>query len=432
MTLPLVGLLYGIVLVPGLSFLGLGLTWLLGWELPERTVARLTTLCYAVITALALALTCGMVLTGQGRVEADLGSWFVVHHYRFPLRLQADSISLPFQLLGAILVGVVGRFSARYIHRDPGFFRFFLLLHLFGFGILLLFSAATFDVVVGGWELVGLSSVLLIAFFQHRDEPVKNALRAFATYRTCDIGLLVGVVLLHQQTGSAGFEALARVHGGEATLLGLLFLLAAMGKGAQVPFSGWLPRAMEGPTPSTAIFYGALSVHAGAYLLLRAQPLLAESPVAAGITVAIGLATALHGTLAGRAASDTKTGLAHASLTQLGLIFAEIGLGWTTLAVWHIVGHAAVRTLEFLRAPSMLHDYHQVHAAAGGDLPLSGKHYEKMLPEAARRWLYRMALDRGHLDTFVERFLIGPVLRLATRLQQRRGGSDGGGNEANP
>jgi NADH-quinone oxidoreductase subunit L len=413
----LTALLCGLVAVPGGSFFALGLAWLLGWEPRERLITRLTALCYGACTALALALAVGMAVTGQHRVAAELGSWFVVHDYRFPLRLLADSTSLPFQLLGAVLVGVVGRFSGSYIHRDPGFFRFFLLLHLFGFGILLLFSAATFDVVIGGWELVGLTSVMLIAFFQHRDEPVKNALRAFATYRTCDIGLLVGVVLLHGQTGSAGFEALAQVPAGQATLLGLLFLLAAMGKGAQVPFSGWLPRAMEGPTPSTAIFYGALSVHAGAYLLLRAQPLLQKSPLAAGIVVAVGLLTALHGTLAGRAAADTKTGLAHASLTQLGLVFAELGLGWTTLALWHIVGHAAVRTLEFLRAPSMLHDYHQVHAASGGVLSKSGAHYERLLPESVRRWLYRLALDRGHLDTIVERLLIGPVLRLATSLQ---------------
>lgn len=414
----LVGLLCGIVLVPGLSFVTLALAWLAGWQPQERTITRLTALCYGTSATLALALVLGMALTGHPRVVAELGSWFVVHEYRFPLRLLADSVSLPFQVLGAVLVGVVGRFSGRYIHRDPGFFRFFLLLHLFGFGILLLFSAATFDVLIGGWELVGLTSVMLIAFFQHRDEPVKNALRAFATYRTCDIGLLVGVVLLHGQTGSSGFEALHQVHGGEATLLGLFFLLAAMGKGAQVPFSGWLPRAMEGPTPSTAIFYGALSVHAGAYLLLRAQPLLVESRVAAGIVVAIGLTTALHGTLAGRASADTKTGLAHASLTQLGLVFAEIGLGWTTLALWHIVGHAAVRTLEFLRAPSMLHDYHHVHAAAGGKLSPTGQHYEKLLPLTVRQWLYRLALDRGHLDTVVERFLIGPVLGLAQRLQR--------------
>jgi NADH-quinone oxidoreductase subunit L len=145
--------------------------------------------------------------------------------------------------------------------------------------------------------------------------------------------------------------------------------------------------------------------------------------VASGIVVVVGLATALHGTLAGRVAADTKTALAHASLTQLGLIFAEIGLGWTTLALWHIMGHVAIRTMEFLRAPSMLHDYHHVHAAAGGELHQTGQHYEKLLSEPVRRWLYRLALDRGHLDTVVERFLIGPVLRLANRLQRWGGGT---------
>jgi NAD(P)H-quinone oxidoreductase subunit 5 len=191
-----------------------------------------------------------------------------------------------------------------------------------------------------------------------------------------------------------------------------------MGKGAQVPFSGWLPRAMEGPTPSSAIFYGALSIHAGAYLLLRAQPILAQSALVSGLVVAVGLATALYGTLAGRAAADAKTSLAHASVTQIGLIFAEIGLGWTGLAVLHICGHAAVRTLEFLRAPSMLHDFHHLHAAAGGHLGKTGTYYEQLLPAGVRSWLYRLAMDRGHLDTVLDRVIIGPVLRLGGALRR--------------
>lgn len=420
-------LLCAIVLLPGLTFAALGVSWLLGWQPHERVVARLTALCYSLAAIATAWLWIGMVNAGQISLTVSLGHWFEVEQYGFPLILMVDRLSLPLVALSVLLVGVVGVFSVRYLHRDPGFHRFFLLLNLFGFGILLLFTVGSFDLLIGGWELVGLTSVLLIAFFQHRDEPVKNALRVFATYRTCDIGLLVGVVMIHHFAGSAEFSKLftqtwpgagTSLSGGGATLVGFLLLLAAMGKAAQVPFSGWLPRAMEGPTPSSAIFYGSLSVHAGAYLLLRAQPILEASTLVKEIVIVVGLLTALHGTFVGRACADAKTSLAYASMTQLGIIFMEIGFGLTWLALLHICGHAVVRTLQFLRAPSMLHDFHRVHAAAGGHLGDTGAHYEQLLPETMQGWLYRLALDRGHHDTFLDRFIVAPVIRLASRLNQ--------------
>jgi NAD(P)H-quinone oxidoreductase subunit 5 len=313
-----------------------------------------------------------------------------------------------------VLAGLIGQFSATYLHRERGFLRFFLLLHLFAFGSLLAFAAGSFDLLVGGWEMVGITSVLLIAFFQQREAPVENALRVFAVYRACDIGLLVGVFAMHHWAGTGSFAAgLPPLSGSRATVVCLLLLLAAAGKAAQVPFSGWLPRAMEGPTPSSAIFYGAISIHAGAYLLLRVQPMLAQSFLASAIVVAIGIATAIHGTMSGRASADAKTSLAYASLTQVGVVFVEIGLGWKTVAVVHILGHATVRTLQFLRSPSMLHDYHMMHSAIGGELSPTGKYIESLFPERAQLWLYRWSLDRGHLDNILDRFAIHPLMRLS-------------------
>jgi NAD(P)H-quinone oxidoreductase subunit 5 len=173
---------------------------------------------------------------------------------------------------------------------------------------------------------------------------------------------------------------------------------------------------MEGPTPSSAIFYGAISIHAGAYLLLRAQPLLAQSALASSLVILIGAATAIHGTIVGRASADAKTSLAYATLTQVGIVFIEIGLGWKWLAVAHILGNATVRTMQYLRAPSMLHDYHQMHSAIGGELSPTGKQIEEMLPERVQLWLYRWALDRGHLDTMIERWVIGPLSQVSAYL----------------
>jgi NAD(P)H-quinone oxidoreductase subunit 5 len=222
---------------------------------------------------------------------------------------------------------------------------------------------------------------------------------------------------MHHWAGTAAFHTgFPVLTGAEAVIVCLLLLLAASGKAAQVPFSGWLPRAMEGPTPSSAIFYGAISIHAGAYLVLRAQPMFAQSTLASALVILIGLITAIHGTIAGRASADAKTSLAYASLTQAGVVFVEIGIGWTSIAVAHILGHATVRTLQFLRAPSMLHDYHQMHSAIGGEISPTGKHLKGLLPEGLQLWLYRWAFDRGHLDTILDRWVVHPLFQVSRVL----------------
>jgi NAD(P)H-quinone oxidoreductase subunit 5 len=408
------------IMAPGGVFGLLALLWLVGWVPSERTLSFFTALTFAACVFALVLLVWALPSTGNSTIVVTFGNWFAVHDYRFPLVLMADRLSLPFLAMTIVLSGLIGQFSATYLHRESGFFRFFLLLHLFAFGSLLAFAAGSFDLLVGGWELVGITSVLLIAFFDQRPAPVENSLRVFGVYRACDIGLLLGVFALHEWAGNASFAAgMPRLVDAQATVVCLFLLLGAAGKAAQVPFSGWLPRAMEGPTPSSAIFYGAISIHAGAYLLLRAQPLLAETRVASACVIVIGISTAIYGTMVGRASADAKTSLAFASLTQVGVIFVEIGFGWTSVAVAHVLGHALVRTLQFLRAPSMLHDYHRMHSAIGGEI--SHEHTEDLLPEPLRVWLYRWALDRGHLDTVLDRWFIFPLLQLS-RLFSRLDG----------
>jgi len=392
--------------LPGAAFVFLSAAWLLGWTPREKFITRLTASVYLLAFAAAGSLGWRMHERELASVSVDLRGWFDVAGYQFPLILLVDRLSYPLVVMTVALTGLIGKFSSTYLHRDRGFFRFYVLLHLFAFGALFVFCAGSIDALVLGWELVGITSVLLIAFFQYRSGPVENALRVFAFYRGCDIGLLVGAALLH--------------HDGPPSpvTLGLLFLLAAAGKSAQVPFSGWLPRAMEGPTPSSAIFYGAISVHIGAYLMLRTRPFWEQSVAAIAAVAIVGAVTAIYGTLAGRVSPDAKNSLANASLAQVGLIFVETAFGLQTLALMHILGHAAVRTLQFLRAPSALHDYHRIHAAAGGHLAPTGRHVETLLPEALRLWLYRFALDRGHLDTGLQRVLITPLFALSALLRR--------------
>lgn len=405
------GVLVVVVTAPGIVFLGLCLYWLLFGEPSEPSIRRLlaTVACLCTMGVLVL----GGGLLNEEAIHSAVVHWLVVGDYHSDLSLKLDRVSWPLVALTNVLVGLVGAFSFRYMHRERGFFRFFAWITLFWFGALLAFTASTIDLLLGGWELVGVSSVLLIGFFDERHDPVANANRVFATYRLADLGLLIGIFSLHSFAGSGELEAIGKLQGVEAAIVGLLLLVAASGKSAQGPFLGWLPRAMEGPTPSSAIFYGAISVHLGAYLLLRAQPAIAASGIATAAVITVGLSTALIATLVHRASTDAKSSLAFAGMAQIGIIFVEIGLGMPQLALIHITGHAVMRTLQFLRAPSMLYDHHHLRAASGGSLAPTGAHYEKMLPENLRNWLYRAAIERGFYDTIAERWLTGPVLRLA-------------------
>jgi NADH-quinone oxidoreductase subunit L len=266
------------------------------------------------------------------------------------------------------------------------------------------------------------SSALLVAFFQERSAPVRNGLRVWTVYRVSDAALLMAAVVLHHLRGEGDFDALlgagpwplghAALGSYEALLVGVLLLAAAAGKSALIPFSGWLPRAMEGPTPSSAVYYGALSVHLGAFLLLRVGPLLQASPVLAGLVVALGLATAVFAAMAARVQTDIKSALAFASLTQVGIIVAEIGCGLRYIALIHILGHASLRTLQFLRASSVLQDYHVLENAIGSRLPTGSNVALPLVAPRNSGWLFRWALHRGHFDAWLTDYIARPVLKL--------------------
>jgi NADH-quinone oxidoreductase subunit L len=420
-------LLIAIVALPFSALLALAVPAWFHRRASERAISRVVAwaMSGAVIAALLLAVTLGQ--RGGGAIIASLGAWFRVGHYAFPITLVGDGLSIPFALFSAALVFLIGAFSRRYLHREAGFFRFYLLLTLFGTGVELVVLAGSLDLVIFGWELVGLTSALLIAFFSDRQKPVEHGLRAFVTYRACDLGLLIAAVWLHARAGTStltadlpggcAFAGLPVPPGAfDATLIGLLLLFAAMGKSAQVPFGGWLPRALEGPTPSSAIFYGAISVHLGAYLLLRAAPILERAPIAAAAVVLVGTLTAFHGTFVGRAQTDIKSALAYASMTQVGLIFVEVGLGFRLLALAHIVGHAAVRSAQILRSPSLLHDHHHLERAMAEQLPRTGQHLERWVPRALQPWLYRHALERGYFDAILRDHAIHGFVRVLRHL----------------
>jgi NAD(P)H-quinone oxidoreductase subunit 5 len=334
-------------------------------------------------------------------------------------------MSLGFAALSAAIAGIVSAFSNRYLHREAGYNRYFVLLALFVTGMLLVALAGNVAVLFIGWEFVGLSSALLVAFFLERPAPVSNALRVFAIYRISDAALLSAAVLLRHV---AGTDSLSLLFGGtrpaatldlagtNATIIAVLLIVAVAGKSALLPFSSWLPRAMEGPTPSSAVYYGSLSIHAGCFLLLRSAPLLEQAAAARLLAGGLGAATAIFAAVATRVQSDVKSSLAYAALTQVGIIVVEISIGWYTIAFVHLVGHACFRLLQFLTAPNVLHDLHGMEDAIGNRPSPSRGYLEAMTSDRITRGLFLIALERGFLDSLLERFIVEPFIRVARRL----------------
>jgi len=405
-----------------LALFGIGA--LCGRTVNERGYARATAAAVTAGLAAAVGVLALMLATGIREVPIEFGDWVVIpqEHFHFRLKFMFDRLSVPFAILTFVLCGTIGAFASHYMHREPGYGRFFLLFAVFLLGMTAATLAGTIETLFLGWELVGLSSALLVAFFHERRAPVANGQRIWSVYRAADAAFLVAAIALHHVSGQGDFDKLmgtgawpagqADLTSDQALFVGLLLLVAAAGKSALVPFSGWLPRAMEGPTPSSAVFYGALSVHLGAYLLLRVSPILELSAVLQASVAALGLASAVFGALAARVQTDIKSALAFASLTQVGIITAEIGLGFRYLAIVHVVGHASLRTLQLLRAPSFLQDCHSLENQIGERLRHEPGFWERRLPDALRRGLYRAMLERGGLDAWLDRIIVRPFLKL--------------------
>jgi NAD(P)H-quinone oxidoreductase subunit 5 len=391
------------------------------WTGPLAAVSMLTS-CAALLAAL---LVYGTTTSSSGTTLVSYGAWSTSHAGGIAIDFLVDRVALGFAALSAAIAGVVSAFSNRYLHRESGYNRYFVLLAMFVTGMLLVALAGNVAVLFIGWEFVGLSSALLVAFFHERPAPLANALRVLSVYRISDAAMLSAAVLLRHVAGTDSLSLLfggspgapaADLTGTSATMIALLLIVAVAGKSALLPFSSWLPRAMEGPTPSSAVYYGSLSIHAGCFLLLRAAPLLEHAPAARLLAGGLGTATAIFAGITTRVQSDVKSSLAYAALTQVGIIIVEIALGWYTIAFIHMAGHACFRLLQFLAAPNVLHDLHGMEDAIG-DRPSASRGYlERVTSDGLRRRLFLIALERGFLDSILERVVVEPFMRLTRHL----------------
>ena len=421
-----------IVVMPLALFLIAGFITLFGIRISESRLAALVQTTMMTGLCLSLAMLALMLATEQRHVRIDFGKWVSLPHYHFALNFVFDRLSVPLVILSYLLCGLIGAFASRYMHREPGFNRFYMLFILFAAGMVLTSSSDTIETLFSGWEMVGLSSALLVAFFHERPAPVRNGLRIWIIYRFSDAALLTAAIVMHHLRGEGDFDLMlgeapwpegqASLTSGQALIVGLLLICAAAGKSALIPFCSWLPRAMEGPTPSSAIFYGALSVHLGAFLMLRMSPLLDLQPILGVVLVFLGVMTAIIATLVGRVQTDIKSALSFASLAQVGIIVAEIGLGFRYVALVHLLGHASLRTLQFVRAPSLLADYKLLENAIGNRLPVLDSPVRIVKDHRLKNWFYRFSLERGYLDSILDVVFVRPfysVFTMTNRFERK-------------
>jgi NADH-quinone oxidoreductase subunit L len=267
-------------------------------------------------------------------------------------------------LIVVLTIGMlVHIYSIGYMSHDPGYWRFFAYLNLFMFSMLLLVLADNFLVVFVAWELVGLSSYLLIGFWKHKRTAALAAKKAFIVNRVGDVGFALGIMLIWVSLGTLDIreviERIGELEHATVTVISLLLFAGAMGKSAQFPLHVWLPDAMEGPTPVSALIHAATMVNAGVYLVARSSPIFAHAPEALVVVAAIGIFTAILAASIAMTQTDIKRVLAYSTLSQLGYMFAALGVGAFTAAIFHLMTHGFFKGLLFLGSGSVIHAVHE-------------------------------------------------------------------------
>ncbi len=333
-----------------------------------------------------------------------LAEWFASGNYQINFSFYLDTFALVMMTLIAVISVLMIRFSVNYMHREAGYQRFFMILSLFMGAMLLIVMAGNVVLMFTGWELAGVSSYLLIAYVYDRPIAVQNATRVFITNRIGDAGFIIAIFLCYHLLNTLQWTEILNsadtIGPLGSNILTASFLLAAIAKSAQGPFAPWISRALEGPTPSSAIFYGSLMVHSGVYLMIRLQPVLENAPIIMGFLAAIGLLTALYGFFSNLVQTDVKSNLIFSTTSQVGLMFFSCGMGWFELASWHLVLHAIWRAYQFLHAPAMMH--------------MMDKETRPVHPMLRKQtWLYTASLQRFWLDPIADWILVKPIKRLA-------------------
>ncbi len=303
-------------------------------------------------------------------ISLKMYTWFPDPEIKFEFLL--DGLSGTMMLLVTGLGLVIQIFSTSYMSGDPRYVKYFVYFNFFVFSMLLLVMSANFLVMFFGWELVGLSSYLLISFWSEKKKAAKAGSKAFVLNRIGDFGFLVALMMILNTFDTFSFKNIF-----ETTLLNqpenldlivIFLMIGAFGKSAQFPLFSWLPDAMEGPTPASALIHAATMVTAGVFMLVRISPLLQFSEISSILIISFGLLTALISAFAAINQDDIKKVLAYSTISQLGFMFIAIGAGAYVAAIFHLVTHAFFKALLFLGAGAVIHEMHHeqnIHKMGG-------------------------------------------------------------------
>ena len=309
---------------------------------------------------------------GGGAFKVALAPWIVSGALSVEWALRVDTLTAVMLVVVNSVSALVHLYSIGYMHEDPSRPRFFAYLSLFTFAMLMLVTADNLVQMFFGWEGVGLASYLLIGFWFEKPSAVAAAMKAFIVNRVGDFGFALGIFLVFVLTGSVGFDAIFPKIAGLAnakfhflgsdfdamTLACLLLFMGAMGKSAQFLLHTWLPDAMEGPTPVSALIHAATMVTAGVFMVARLSPLFEASPTALGVVMFVGATTAFFAGTIGLVQNDIKRVIAYSTCSQLGYMFAALGAGAYSSGVFHLFTHAFFKALLFLGAGSVIHAMH--------------------------------------------------------------------------
>jgi NADH-quinone oxidoreductase subunit L len=359
-TLPAEGLLAWSWLLVALPLAGAAVL-LLGGRRTDRWGHLLA--CATVVTSFLLAVFCTVALAGleERAVSVELFTFISTGELDVRAGLLYDALSAIFVLLITGVGSLIHIYSIGYMAHDDGRRRFFAYLNLFVAAMLLLVLGNSFVALYVGWEGVGLASYLLIAFWYTRPAAATAAKKAFIMNRVGDVGLALAIFVMFAQLGTTSYDgvfgSVGTLAGGTVTALGLLLLLGACGKSGQFPLQAWLPDAMEGPTPVSALIHAATMVTAGVYLIARSAPIYDETTTARTVVLAVGAVTLMIGAIAGCAYDDIKKVLAYSTVSQIGYMFLAVGLGPAgyVAGLAHLLTHGFFKAGLFLGAGSVMH-----------------------------------------------------------------------------
>jgi NADH:ubiquinone oxidoreductase subunit 5 (subunit L)/multisubunit Na+/H+ antiporter MnhA subunit len=344
-------------------------------------------------------------------------------HYSFFIDLYFDGVTATYLIMSSVLTFMIAHFSRSYMHKDAGYKRYFNNMLLYFFGIQIIIFSGNFETLFIGWEILGVSSFLLIAYYRDRYLPVRNGFKVFSMYRIADIGILLAMWLMHHlfhenitflQLKTTDFVAShIEQHYWIGILISAFILLAAFVKSAQFPFSSWLPRAMEGPTPSSSIFYGSIAVHIGIYLLLRTYPFWGHILAVKVVLIILGLLSGFIASSIAKVQFSIKAQIGYSSIAQIGIMMVEVALGFETLALIHMCGNAFLRSYQLLVSPSIV--TYQLRDQFFNFIPKLPSAYSAFQKKIANTF-YVLSLKEFYMDNYLYKYLWFPFKRMGNKV----------------